>query len=167
MKETNYLDENLDIIKSLKKLPIIESLDDGYVKTLIKLCRITEHEAGETIFDEGGFDQHIFFLLSGKVNIVKNGVEVSVLDRCGDVFGEMGIIDAKPRSASVHAAAKTNCLKMDVSFIDRLKDKERELCLYIVYRVFTEVLSSRLRITTEDLIKAKSENERLKKAGHS
>lgn len=165
MKESDYLAENLDIVKGLKKLPIIESLDDSYVKALIKLCRITEHEPGEVIFDEGGFDQHIFFLLSGKVKIVKNGVEVSVLDRCGDVFGEMGIIDAMPRSASVHAVTKANCLKMDVSFIDRLPEKEREICLYVVYRVFTEVLSNRLRITTEDLIKAKTENERLK-AGH-
>ncbi|MBI5562857.1 MAG: cyclic nucleotide-binding domain-containing protein [Deltaproteobacteria bacterium] len=162
MKESKYIDENIEIVQSLKKLPIIDSLEDANVKGLMKLCKVVEYEDGETIFEEDGFDQHIFFLLAGRARIVKKGIEVSVLERCGDVFGEMGIIDAKPRSASVYAASKTVCLKMDVSFIDRLADKERELCLYVVYRVFTEILSNRLRQTTEDLIKAREENERLK-----
>jgi len=162
MKETGYLEENIELVKSLKKLPIIESLDETHVKSLIKLCKVAEYEDNETIFDEGGFDQHIFFLLTGKVRVVKQGIEVRILDRCGDVFGEMGIIDAMPRSASVFAAGKTNCLKMDVSFVDRLAEKEREVCLYVIYRVFTELLSNRLRQTTEDLIKVREENEILR-----
>lgn len=162
MKQTGYLDENIEILQNLKKLPIIASLDEAHVKNVIKLCKINEYEAGETIFDEGGFDQHIFFLLSGKVKVVKNGMDVRVLDRCGDVFGEMGIIDAMPRSASVAAIEKTSCLKMDVSFTDRLAEKDREVCLYVIYRVFTEILSNRLRETTDDLIKVREENNRLK-----
>jgi len=162
MKETKYLEENIEILDSLKKLPIIESLDDAQVKSLIKLCRIVDYEANETIFDEGGFDQHIFLLLTGKVRVVKQGIEVRVLDRCGDVFGEMGIIDAMPRSASVNAIDRTSCLKMDVSFVDRLEQKEREVALYVIYRVFTELLSNRLRQTTEDLIAVREEYERLK-----
>lgn len=163
MKETGYLDENISILENLKKLPIIASLDNEHVKNVIKLCKINEYEAGEPIFDEGGFDQHIFFLMSGKVKVVKNGMEVRVLDRCGDVFGEMGIIDAMPRSAAVYAIEKTNCLKMDVSFTDRLAEKDREVCLYVIYRVFTEVLSNRLRETTTDLMNVRAENERLRK----
>lgn len=162
MKETRYLEENIELVKNLKKLPIIESLDETQVKSLIKLCKIAEFEDNETIFDEGGFDQHIFLLLTGKVRIVKQGIEVRILDRCGDVFGEMGIIDAMPRSASVYAIEKTSCLKMDVSFVDRLEAKEREVCLYVIYRVFTELLSNRLRQTTEDLINVREEYERLK-----
>ena len=161
MKETGYLDENIEILQNLKKLPIIASLDDAHVKNVIKLCKINEYEAGETIFEEGGFDQHIFFLLTGKVMVAKKGLDVRVLDRCGDVFGEMGIIDAMPRSAAVTAISNTTCLKMDVSFTDRLAEKDREVCLYVIYRVFTEILSNRLRETTDDLIRVREENKKL------
>ncbi|OGQ55185.1 MAG: hypothetical protein A3J24_05320 [Deltaproteobacteria bacterium RIFCSPLOWO2_02_FULL_53_8] len=157
MKQSDYLDENIEIINSLKKLPLISSLEDRHVKGLVKLCRLTQYEAGEAVFNEGEFDQYIYFLLSGKVRISKNGMEVTTLGRTGDIFGEMCLIDATPRSASVFAVERTNCLKMDVYYIKRLPEDERNSSLYIVYRVFCEILSDRLRHTTEELSKAKEE----------
>lgn len=163
MKQSDYLDENIEIVNSLKRLPIISSLEDRHVKGLVKLCRLTQYEAGESIFKEGDFDQYIYFLLSGKVRISKNGIEVTSLSRTGDIFGEMCLIDATPRSASVCSVERTNCLKMDVYYIKRLPEEERNASLYIVYRVFCEILSDRLRNTTEELSKAKAELTQFKK----
>lgn len=162
MKESDYLQDNIEIINKLKKLPIMGALEDKYIHGLVKLCKVMQYEPGEVIFAEDGFDQHIFFLISGKVKIVKKGIEVSTLSTTGDIFGEMGIIDAAARSASVQAVDLVNCLQMDVSYVDRLPDKEKETCLYVIYRVFTEILSDRLRRTTEELAKAKEEIGRLK-----
>lgn len=164
MKQSDYLDENIEIINSLKKLPIISSLEERHVRGLVKLCRLTQYEAGEYIFKEDDFDQYIYFLLSGKVRIFKNAVDLATLSRTGDIFGEMCLIDAAPRSASVVAVERTNLLKMDVYYIKRLPEEERNSSLYIVYRVFCEILSDRLRHTTTDLSKAKDELAKLKKA---
>lgn len=163
MKQSDYLDENIEIVNSLKKLPIISSLEDRHVKGLVKLCRLTQYEVGEPVFKEGDFDQYIYFLLSGKVRISKNDVEVTTLSRTGDIFGEMCLIDAAPRSATVCAVERTNCLKMDVYYIKRLPEEERNASLYIVYRVFCEILSDRLRHTTDQLSRAKEELALLKK----
>lgn len=161
MRQSDYLEENFELVRKLKELPVFSSFHDRHINGLIKLCKIREYEPKEIVFEEGTFDNHIYFLLSGKVNIVKQGMVVCTLRRTGDLFGEMGIIDGKPRSASVHISDRTSCLMMDASFIDRLPENEKEVCLYILYRVFSDILSSRLRSTTEELIKAKAEIERI------
>ncbi|MBI5562148.1 MAG: cyclic nucleotide-binding domain-containing protein [Deltaproteobacteria bacterium] len=163
MKQSDYLNENSAILNSLKKLPLLGSLEERHVKGLVKLCRVTQYEPGEVIFKEGDFDQFIYFLLSGKVKVIKGGTDVTSLGRTGDIFGEMCLIDATPRSATVAAVEPTNCLKMDVFYIKRLPEEERNSSLYIIYRVFCEILSNRLRLTTEELSLAKDELARLKK----
>ena len=161
MKQSDYLQDNLEIVKSLRKLPILQSMEERHVKGLAKLCRITQYDSGETIFEEDKFDKFLYFLISGKVKIVKKGTEVGTFDRVGDVFGEMAVIDSKARSASVIAATAVNCLKMDISYLEQLPENERETAAYVVYRVFCDILSTRLRQTTEELIKAKEEIKRL------
>lgn len=162
MSDSDYLlVENFELARRLKELPVFSSFHDRHINGLTKLCKIKEYEPEAIVFAEGEFDNHIYFLLSGKVNIVKQGIVVCTLRRTGDMFGEMGIIDGKPRSASVHTSVRTSCLKMDASFMDRLPEDEKEVCLYIMYRVFSDILSNRLRSTTEELIKVKAAMERL------
>ncbi|MEK6531985.1 MAG: cyclic nucleotide-binding domain-containing protein [Deltaproteobacteria bacterium] len=159
------LDENIELVKRLKELPLFSSLDDNAVKGILKLCKLVQYEPDEVVFEEGQFDDRIFFLISGKVKIVKRGVELNTLRRRGDVFGEMGIIGGKARSASIIATDKTTCLIMDASYMDRLHQKDRDTCLYVIYRVFSDILSERLRDTTSELIKAKEDIARLKDGG--
>ena len=126
------------------------------------MSKLRQYEPGEVILKEGGFDSWIFFLISGKMKVVKNDESLSILKRTGDVFGEMGIIDASPRSASIYAVDKTVCLATDASYIDRLSGKDRYVFSSILYRVFSQILADRLRMTSEELIKAKEEIESLK-----
>ncbi|MEE8285467.1 MAG: hypothetical protein V3R72_02105, partial [Gammaproteobacteria bacterium] len=51
---------------------------------------------------------------------------------------------------------------IDVSYIDRLSGHDRMAFCYVLYRVFSEILANRLRRTSEELIKAKEENKRLR-----
>ncbi len=164
MSERN-LDENLELVKRLKELPLFSSLGEPAVKGILKLCKLVQYEPNEVVFEEGQFDDRIFFLISGMVKVVKRGTEVNTLRRRGDVFGEMGIIGGKPRSASIVAMDKTTCLIMDASYMERLEQKDKDTCLYIIYRVFSDILSERLRDTTSELIKAKEDIARLKEGG--
>jgi len=84
----------------------------------------------------------------------------------GEIFGEMRIVDSLSRSASVFATGKTVCLSVDTSAKDRLsreKSKDERLdFLLLLYRIFAEYMSIRLRLTNEELIKAKKRIEQLK-----
>ena len=98
------------------------------------------------------------------MRIEKDRKELTVLDRGGDIFGEMGVIDGSARSASAYAVDKAVCLATDFSYIDRLSGNDKMAFGYMLYRIFSESLANRLRLTTEELIKVKEENKRLRRA---
>ncbi len=162
MIESEYLKDNLKYVEKLKKMPSFEDFSEKDLKGILEMSKLRQYDPGEEILKEGSFDSWIFFLISGKIKVVKNDESLSILKRTGDVFGEMGIIDASPRSASAYAVDKTVCLATDASYIDRLSGNARSSFSSILYRVFSQILADRLRITSEELIKAKEEIERLK-----
>lgn len=133
---------------------------------LLRLSKIRQYEDGEIIIQEGDMDPWLYFLLSGEIKVIKEGEEIGAISKKGEIFGEMRIIDDQIRSASVYAVGKTVCLAVDTSAGKRLsptdhKD-ERVDFLLLLYRIFSEYISLRLRLTNEELIKAKKENKKLK-----
>jgi CRP-like cAMP-binding protein len=68
---------------------------------------VRKYEKGEVIFAEGSASTEAYIIRSGRVEIFKNSskgsVILSVLGE-GDMFGEMGLLDDRPRSASAKAA---------------------------------------------------------------
>ena len=57
------------------------------------LIRFREYRAGETIIREGERDRWVYYLVSGQARVLSQEVEVAVLSRYGDIFGEMGPMD--------------------------------------------------------------------------
>jgi len=70
--------------------------------------------AGNVIFKEGDHPDGVYFILSGGVEISKTegGAKVPLAKLGPDaVFGEMALIDSRPRSATVISLAPTECMK--------------------------------------------------------
>lgn len=63
-------------------------------------------EGGETIFREGDESAEAYIIAQGRVEVLKgdgeHALRLAVLGP-GDVFGEMGLLDERPRSATVRA----------------------------------------------------------------
>ena len=161
MIESDYLKDNIKFLQKLGQMPTLDAFSKEELKGVLELSKIRKYQPGELILEEGFFDCWIYFLVSGKVKVVKHGEDLSVLRRTGDVFGEMGIIDGSPRSASVYAVDEVVCLATDASYIDRLTGNDKIAFCYVLYRIFCEILANRLRITNVELIKAKEEIRRL------
>lgn len=162
MKESGYLVDSSNILERLKKIPILKNFEEHDLKGLLNLSKLKTYDPGEVIIREGDFDNWIYILLTGKVQVVKEGVTIYVSDKMGDVFGEMAIIEASDRSATLDALEETECLAIDASYIymDRLKGTEKMTFMYILHRIFSELLADRLRVTTEELVAAKKELEK-------
>lgn len=67
---------------------------------------ICQYEAGQCVFRVGDPGDYLAVVLAGSVDILKNGTVISVIEH-GGMFGEMALIDAKPRSAD--AVARSHC----------------------------------------------------------
>jgi len=63
-------------------------------------------EAGQAIFTEGQAGDVMYAVVEGEVNIVLNGQVLETIGE-GGIFGELALLDERPRSAS--AIANTNC----------------------------------------------------------
>lgn len=165
MIESKYLKENIENIQRLMSISALKHFETRNLGKLLRLSKIRQYEDGETIIQEGDMDPWLYFLLSGKIRITKGGEDIGVIGKKGEIFGEMRIIDDQSRSANVVAVGKTVCLAVDTSAGKRISSSEQKDerldFLLLLYRIFAEYMSNRLRLTNEELIRAKKEIRRL------
>lgn len=142
----------------------MENFSEQDLETFLRFSEIRSYQENEVIIEENGLDDQVFYLISGKAKVMKNGRELVILRRTGDVFGEIGVVTGIARSASVCAAGPTTCLIIRTNQIDSLDEKSRLTFKYLLYRGFAEILANRLKITTEELVAAQTALSRLQKA---
>lgn len=160
-EELEQESEVLQKIQAVKALDI-KGFGEKDLQNLLKISKIVEFEAGKDIIREGTYEGWVYYLLSGRVRIAKKRKELVTLQRTGDIFGEMGVIDYAMRSASATAITPVACLKINIAYIDKLpKGKNRYAIRYALYRGFAEALAERLRFTTEKYVQAREELDRL------
>ena len=165
MLESKYLKDNIENIQKLLGISALRNFETKSLQKLLRLSRIREYEDGEVIIKEGDLDPWLYFLLSGKIRVSKENMEINTIDKKGEIFGEMRVIDFMKRSASVVAVGKTVCLAVDTSAKNRISAQdptdEKLDFLLLLYRIFAEYMSIRLRVTNEELITAKKKIKRL------
>jgi len=163
MIESKYLKDSIHNIKQLLAIPSLRRFETANLGKMLRLSKIRRYEDGEIIIKEGDTDPWFYFLLSGVIRIEKDGVTLSTISKMGEIFGEMRIMDRLSRSASVYAEGETICLAVNTAATERLpSDDETANFLLLLYKVFTEYLSIRLRLTNEELVKTKKQLEMFK-----
>ncbi len=162
MIESKYLKDNMQNIQKLMEIPALMHFEIKSLSKLLRLSKIREYNNGEAIIKEGDHkDPWLYFLLNGKVIIKKETVKIGAIDKKGEIFGEMSIIDSLSRSASVIADGKAVCLAVDTSAQNKISSEgtvdERIDFILLLYKIFAEYMSIRLRATSEELFKAKQD----------
>ena len=93
------------------------------------------YAAGETIFAEGDPSEHAYIIERGQVEIHKEvaGKRVT-LARLGpgEIFGEMGLVDERPRSAGALSTQHTQLRSMTKErFVEELLGKPEDALVYV------------------------------------
>jgi len=91
-------------LEALRSVPLFASLDDEDASALRGLLRPRETAAGALLFRAGEAGDAMYLIESGRVRIhvadaAGQNLTLAELAR-GDFFGEMSLLDGKPRSAS-------------------------------------------------------------------
>ena len=68
--------------------------------------------AGQTVFKEGDSGEHMFAVVKGSVEITINGKFVDLVE-AGSVFGEMALVEEKPRIATAIVKADAQLVRID------------------------------------------------------
>ena len=100
----------MDLIIALKRIPLLASVHGEGLKRIAESVREKPISKGELIFAEHELGEEMYVVHDGKIVIFhETGGREAVLDlvRSGGYFGEMAIIDERPRSASARAEEKS------------------------------------------------------------
>src|SRR5580765_8381383 len=95
-------------VETLRHVPLFESLDTRAAHELCELLESLDCKAGTVLFRTGDEGDAMYLVEQGKVRIcvrAKDGHEVTLTElHRGDFFGEMALLDGKPRSADAQVA---------------------------------------------------------------
>lgn len=120
----------------LADLPLFASLGAEELALLAQAVEVRRLAAGETLFRAGDPGEAMYIVTSGEM-------EVSVVDRAGqkivltgrhrgDVFGELAMLDAGPRTATATALVATELLELDRADLLLLVTKKPEAALHML-----------------------------------
>jgi CRP-like cAMP-binding protein len=150
-------DDRRSIADHLKTSPLFAGLEPAALESLARVCRVERVLKGSAIVEEGSLGESMFVLMRGQVRVEKrtpaeDRYTVTVLSHeKGDFFGELGLLDADRRSATV--TSETDC-EVIVIERDRFLDfgNSNPAAGLEVTRRIASNLATRLRRANDDVI---------------
>jgi len=148
-------------VKSEDKVDLFRErgMSAAEMKLLATFSSEEKFRAGSTIFREGEAGDALYIVLEGRVRISKfiPGVgeeALTVLDR-GDFFGEMALIDDKPRSADAKAhEIDTTVLSIDRATLNEILSMDPHASLQFL-NLLCRMISRRLREINDKIVQWK------------
>ena len=123
----------------LKSIDLFSQIPGEDLAQVALIATEEAREQGEEIFAEGEAGDALYLVLDGKVRVHRGDRQIAELGE-RECFGEMAILDASPRSATVTAMTDTNLLKISREDFQEIMAEKPEIALGII-----KVLSHRLR----------------------
>ena len=127
----------------LSETRLFASVDAGGLARIAD--RVTELEvpAERVIARQGEFGTGFFIIVSGMVRVVRDGETLAELGP-GDFFGELSVLDGKPRNAQVISTQPTTCLALATWEFEAVVNEQPSVALAILRE-----LAGRLRELTD------------------
>lgn len=144
----------------LRRIPLFQYMNYKELVALLAIAHGRHYAPGDAIITEGDQGDELFVIFRGRVEVSKNGAAITRL-RAGGHFGEMGLVDHAPRSATVVALDATNVIAFSRDALLKLMRKDSLLSVKLLWS-FCQVLGERLRMTSDRLSGLQVEVERLR-----
>ncbi len=127
----------------LKNVPLFAHMDVWKLMSVSDACDFSNFEAGTPIFSQGEVGTALYILLTGYVDIVRDGAVINTLGP-GDSFGEIAVLGEMPRTASAITVGEVTALALSAKRFRGAVIESGELALSVI-----QVLNERLRVATE------------------
>ena len=133
----------------ITKIDFFSGLDEKILRKLSDACIVRQFTKNETIVRQGEMGLGLYVIAKGhvKVDREQGGVRMQVAELGPEqFFGEMSLLDNKPRSATVTGAEDSECLLLTRDSFVKLMNKYPEIPIRMA-----RVLAERLRVANERL----------------
>jgi eukaryotic-like serine/threonine-protein kinase len=145
----DYLEEPQQDVEAQEKFNAIQTLSffeefpESEIWEIIHACIWQSFEAGDDIIVEGDIDDSFYIIISGEVDVHKDGALIGQL-KTGDCFGEMAYLSKAERTATIIAKDRVELMKVNATLIEQVSIE----CQLHFSRIFMRTLVKRLSDTT-------------------
>ena len=138
-------------------ISVCAELDDNEARLLAEKMGVSHLKDGELLVKEGGSDQSLYVLVSGKLAVYSadaNGKESLVYNmKEGECAGTRAFVDRTPRKATLRAVGNTTVYTLTPKDFESLLDDHPRL----VYKVMRALF----RVTHTNLMRMNQETQQL------
>jgi hypothetical protein len=135
----------------LQDLSVFKDLSPAQLNIVHQYARPLSCPSGTIICKEGEQGDGVYFILSGYVSVYTGDRAHRLATFAeGVYFGEMALLEDKPRSATVRAETETKLLTISREDFQKLTESEPSLAAHILLGIARE-LSHRLRMTNAEV----------------
>ncbi|HEX8977693.1 MAG TPA: cyclic nucleotide-binding domain-containing protein [Solirubrobacteraceae bacterium] len=114
--------------KRLTAIPIFSELSESEAHRLAAFATETSAAEGQILMKEGDYSVELIAIEEGTADVLQHGNKVASL-KAGDLIGEMGLLEHRPRNADVIATSPMRLIKlthweirrMSKETVDRIK----------------------------------------------
>jgi serine/threonine protein phosphatase PrpC/CRP-like cAMP-binding protein len=139
----------------LAKMPLFSRLSERELLRVMQAVTVQSYKADDVIIKEGDKGEELFIVLEGRVRVLRGEEMLTELGQ-GEHFGEMALIRAVPRSATVKSDGPSDLLVMRRADFFNILRQEHEVAVKILWQ-FLGSLADRLDQTSSELRQAKED----------
>lgn len=138
-----------EVAKELRTYSFFSSFSDDLLLQFSALAQVVSYPAGTVILKEGQGNHFLFFLRSGNLQLTLNKEIIAILQKPGEVFGEMSVISHRNVSTTVTALTDVDCFIVDSRKFDSVSPDQAIQLTSLLYQIYSVILTERLTKTNE------------------
>ncbi len=106
----------------LTAIPIFSDLGPDEAKRLATFATETSVAEGQILMKQGDYSTELIAIEEGTADVIRDGAKIASLKE-GDLIGEMGLLERRPRSADVIATSPMRVIKLTHWEIRRMSEQ--------------------------------------------
>jgi CRP/FNR family transcriptional regulator, cyclic AMP receptor protein len=148
----------------LQSIPLFKGLSSEDLNFLAYAVTVQSYRAKETIFNQGEMGDTMYIVVRGCVNIsvpdhTSQSISLKDLTR-GEYFGELALIDDKPRSARAIAATDVELLELTREMLSNYIHAEPRVAMTILRTMASRLRDTNLLLSQRAAVNVDEEIER-------
>ena len=107
----------------IQRVKLFKGMSEEEVDQVLAQGKVVHYDQGETVFHEGTEGSRLFIVLDGVVAIRLRGKYIAKC-RAGEAFGEMAVLNRRPRSATATASTEVRLFALEEEEIQTILDHQ-------------------------------------------
>ncbi len=130
-------------LAALRSFPVFRGLPDEKLEAVGRCAMMRSVPRGAAVVHAGDRTDFVYFMLTGNAKVLVSDEEgrevILTILGPGEMFGEMGVLDENPRSATVVAVTPANLVAISKTDFRRLLAENFDLSLQIMRSLVTRL----------------------------